>query len=166
MYKYIQGQRNKGSVSTLSAGAYTTILSAMVDIVRARAIFSIMMESTPESGRCHSVYSVVGRSPPPLYCITRAFPNEPKTRHLRCLSTRDYTQLKSVYKITGSLPRERGGGCKEYLKRQFQRWAHAYDAYETGYNKHKMHENRLIKKTFCEGKKHKINVEPSASTLQ
>ncbi len=35
----------------------------MVDIVkgggRAQANFSIMMECTPESGRCHSVYSVI-----------------------------------------------------------------------------------------------------------
>ena len=71
--KFIQGQsRNRGSTSAFSARAYTANLYLMVDKVKrggrvqppllpAWANFSIMMESlefTPESGRCHSVYSV------------------------------------------------------------------------------------------------------------
>jgi hypothetical protein len=60
-----------GRVSTLSAGAHTTTLYVMVDIVKGVEAcipppptspgdnFSIMMECTPEISRCHSVYSVV-----------------------------------------------------------------------------------------------------------
>jgi hypothetical protein len=62
-----------GSVSALSAGAYTTTLYVMVDIVKkvvgvypphspTRANFSIVMKCTTESGPCHSVYSLVLRS--------------------------------------------------------------------------------------------------------
>jgi hypothetical protein len=59
-------------LSALSAGAYeyTTTLNVIVDIVQggesaphppspAWVDFTLMMECTPESGRCHSVYSVV-----------------------------------------------------------------------------------------------------------
>ncbi len=69
--EYMQGlSRNRGSVSALSeAGEYTTTLYVMVDIVKGdgrappppspvRANFPIMMECTPESGHCHSMYSV------------------------------------------------------------------------------------------------------------
>ncbi len=70
--EYIQGQsRNRGSVSALSAGAYTTTLYVMVDIVKRGgraptpppitpgwANFYIITECTPESGNCHSVYYV------------------------------------------------------------------------------------------------------------
>jgi hypothetical protein len=60
----------EGSTSSLSAGAYTTTLLLMEDRVKGggRApppspgwtiFFTIMMECTPDSGHCHSVYSVV-----------------------------------------------------------------------------------------------------------
>jgi hypothetical protein len=55
-----------GSVSALSAGAYTTTLLVMVDRVKwggrapppphhHQADFTIIMKCTPESGHCHSV---------------------------------------------------------------------------------------------------------------
>jgi hypothetical protein len=60
--------RNRGSVSALSAGAYTTTLYVIVDIIKrgGRALpksppspgsanFSIMMECMPENGSCHSL---------------------------------------------------------------------------------------------------------------
>ncbi len=56
-------------VSAISAVAYTTALYVMVDegngggrappIPTSLGYFSIMIECMPESGRCHSVYSVV-----------------------------------------------------------------------------------------------------------
>ncbi len=63
----------EGDVSALSAGAYAATLPVMVNIVKGGghvtppppppsatfACFSIMMECPTESGRCHSVYSVV-----------------------------------------------------------------------------------------------------------
>jgi hypothetical protein len=68
--EYILGQSgNRGRVSALSAGAYITTLFVIVDIVKGGgrappsspvwANYSIMMECSPESGCCHSVYSVV-----------------------------------------------------------------------------------------------------------
>ncbi len=56
------------SVSALSAGAYTTTLYMMVDVVKGDgcepppspgwADCTILMECTPANGRCHSVYSL------------------------------------------------------------------------------------------------------------
>ncbi len=70
--EYIQGlSRYRGSVSALSAGAYTTTLYVIVNKVKGRGLaplpppspawadFYIMIECMPESDRCHSVYSVV-----------------------------------------------------------------------------------------------------------
>ncbi len=63
-----RGEMGGGGVSALSARAYTPTLYMMVDIVKgggrspplspAFADFTLMMERTPESGHCHSVYSV------------------------------------------------------------------------------------------------------------
>jgi hypothetical protein len=62
---HIWVEKNRGSVSALSAGAYTATLYVMITIVKggerappnsiAWANFSIMIECTPESGNCHSV---------------------------------------------------------------------------------------------------------------
>jgi hypothetical protein len=51
-----------GSISALSPGAYTSTLYAMVRPPPSPgwADFSIMMEFTPESGRCHSVCVLCG----------------------------------------------------------------------------------------------------------
>jgi hypothetical protein len=56
-------------VSAHSAGAYTATLLVRVNVVKgvgrapptltSQANFTLMMECTPESGRYHSVYSVV-----------------------------------------------------------------------------------------------------------
>jgi hypothetical protein len=64
--------RNRGSVSALSAGAYTTTLYVMVNIVKGDGVhpqpspdwanFSSMMDCTLESGVCHSVCALC--SPP------------------------------------------------------------------------------------------------------
>jgi hypothetical protein len=83
------------SVSAHSAGAYTATLLVMVNHVMngggrapppvlAWANFTLMMECTPESSRCYSVYSVV-RSPEfiwapcaLLYSLTRTPPPPPR----------------------------------------------------------------------------------------
>jgi hypothetical protein len=68
--------RGRGEIggAALLAGAHTTTLLVMVDTVKGwgRAIsytftrgcvdLTIMMECTPESGHCHSVYCVVWRA--------------------------------------------------------------------------------------------------------
>jgi hypothetical protein len=58
-----------GSVSALSAGVQTTTLYAILDIgkrggrgappVQAWGDFTLMLECTPDSGHCRTVYSVV-----------------------------------------------------------------------------------------------------------
>ncbi len=50
----------RGSVSALSAGAYITTLYVMVDIMKGGAYAGTptLTRLTPESGHCHSVYSV------------------------------------------------------------------------------------------------------------
>jgi hypothetical protein len=64
-----RGGGGAGYVSALSAGTYTSTLYVMVNIMKgggrapAWANFSIMMECTPECGRCHSVYSAVSPHP-------------------------------------------------------------------------------------------------------
>jgi hypothetical protein len=76
-------EENRGSVTAFTAGAYTTTSLVMVDRVKREgactplppspgwADFTIMMECMPESGNCHSVYSVVdrvkGRAPPTFH---------------------------------------------------------------------------------------------------
>jgi hypothetical protein len=68
-------------VSALSAGVYTTTLYMLVRYSErgwactphpeARADLTLMMECTPESGHCHSVYSVVfhiRKETQSLYC--------------------------------------------------------------------------------------------------
>jgi hypothetical protein len=82
-------------VSAHSAGAYTATLLVMVNVVKGRggaptpstspawANFSIMIECTPESDCCYSVYSVVG-------------------------TTVNWTYNQSLYTVTSTL--ERGGG--------------------------------------------------------
>jgi hypothetical protein len=61
-------------VSAHSAGAYTATLLVMVNGMKgggrvppspAWANFTLMMECTPESSRCFSVYSVTRTDPPP-----------------------------------------------------------------------------------------------------
>ncbi len=66
--EFIQGYRNRGSVSAVSAGAYTTILYVMGDRMKWEGVhppasqgwadFSIMIEYTLESGHCHSVFTL------------------------------------------------------------------------------------------------------------
>ncbi len=63
-------KQNKVNVSVHSAGAYTATLLVMVNVVKgggravhpptppAWANFTLMMEFTPESDCCYSVYSV------------------------------------------------------------------------------------------------------------
>jgi hypothetical protein len=62
-------QNGQCTVSAHSAGAYTATLLVMVIVVKgsgrapptltSQANFTLMMECTPESGRYHSMYSVV-----------------------------------------------------------------------------------------------------------
>ena len=66
---HILVEMKRVSVSAHSAGAYTATLLVMVMVVKgggrapltliSQANFTLMMECTPESGRYHSVYSVV-----------------------------------------------------------------------------------------------------------
>ncbi len=101
------------SVSAHSAGAYTGTLLVMVNVIKgcgcavvhpppapAWANFTLMMECTPESSRCYSVYSVVlgyplSLIPLPVFVKGKvAFSGPPKCRQRAFRRTSPFILLR------------------------------------------------------------------------